>query len=244
MVVGARVHPGETPGSWMMQGFLKAITGDSEAAVELRKRLIFKVIPMVNPDGVIIGNYRSSMAGCDLNRRYDNPDFRFHPTVWAIKNLTEDLQFAKSEWLNGVREDNVMAFIDMHGHSRKKSVFMYGPQVPLHSDKYLKMRVIPRLLSDETDMFRFHSCRFVNEKSKAKAARIVINKECGVMNCYTLEASFHSWFDRDNVNFEFTPERYEEMGAALVESLWVYMQMKEEDDRQRNEKRVNKVTRA
>jgi murein tripeptide amidase MpaA len=57
----------------------------------LYMRIIFKIIPMVNPDGVIIGNYRSSMAGCDLNRRYDEPDFRFHPTVWSIKNMCDDL---------------------------------------------------------------------------------------------------------------------------------------------------------
>lgn len=27
---------------------------------------------MSNPDGVIIGNYRTSMAGSDLNRKYLN----------------------------------------------------------------------------------------------------------------------------------------------------------------------------
>lgn len=27
----------------------------------------------------------------------------------------------------------------MHGHSRKKNVFIYGPYYPLHNDKYLKM---------------------------------------------------------------------------------------------------------
>ncbi len=28
---------------------------------------------MLNPDGVINGNYRCSLAGCDLNRRWKNP---------------------------------------------------------------------------------------------------------------------------------------------------------------------------
>lgn len=32
-VISGRVHPGETPSSWMMQGFLKYITGDSHQAV-------------------------------------------------------------------------------------------------------------------------------------------------------------------------------------------------------------------
>lgn len=91
MIIGSRVHPGESPASWMMQGFLKAICSDSQAAVQLRKRIIFKIIPMVNVDGVIVGNYRASCAGIDLNRKYDRPDFRFHPIVWSIKNLTETL---------------------------------------------------------------------------------------------------------------------------------------------------------
>ncbi len=52
----------------MMQGFLKFITSNDNEAVELRKRIIFKIIPMINPDGVIVGNYRTSMSGNDLNR--------------------------------------------------------------------------------------------------------------------------------------------------------------------------------
>tara|TARA_B110000285_G_C14956698_1_gene529571 strand:- start:623 stop:733 length:111 start_codon:yes stop_codon:yes gene_type:complete len=31
-------------------------------------------------------------------------------------------------------ENTVMAFIDMHGHSRKKNVFMYGPEFPIHDN--------------------------------------------------------------------------------------------------------------
>ena len=68
IIVGARVHPGESNASFIMQGFLKFITGPSIEAVNLRKRVVFKVIPMTNPDGVIAGNYRTSLSGNDLNR--------------------------------------------------------------------------------------------------------------------------------------------------------------------------------
>jgi murein tripeptide amidase MpaA len=37
-------------------------------ANELRKRVIFKIVPMLNPDGVIVGNNRTSFIGKDVNR--------------------------------------------------------------------------------------------------------------------------------------------------------------------------------
>jgi len=36
----------------------------------MRKKINFYIIPMVNPDGVIIGNSRTSIAGKDLNRQF------------------------------------------------------------------------------------------------------------------------------------------------------------------------------
>ena len=62
------MHPGETVASFIMQGFLDFITGYSQEAIDLRKRIVFKIVPMINPDGVIVGNYRSSLSGNDLNR--------------------------------------------------------------------------------------------------------------------------------------------------------------------------------
>ena len=34
----------------------------------------FVLIPILNPDGVVCGNYRNSIAGVDLNRQWINPD--------------------------------------------------------------------------------------------------------------------------------------------------------------------------
>jgi len=38
--------------------------------MELRNRINFWIIPMANPDGVVLGNTRTSAAGKDLNRQF------------------------------------------------------------------------------------------------------------------------------------------------------------------------------
>ena len=53
----------------MFSGILHYLTGDTEAAETLRKLFIFKIVPMLNPDGVIVGNTRCNLAGADLNRQ-------------------------------------------------------------------------------------------------------------------------------------------------------------------------------
>jgi murein tripeptide amidase MpaA len=65
-----RVHPGETQASFMIQGVIDFLISDRPEAVILRDKFIFKIIPMLNPDGVIHGNYRCDLSGMDLNRRW------------------------------------------------------------------------------------------------------------------------------------------------------------------------------
>ena len=61
--ISARVHPGETCGSWAMKGIIDFLTGNSAEARVLRDHFVFKIVPMLNPDGVINGNYRFSLVG-------------------------------------------------------------------------------------------------------------------------------------------------------------------------------------
>lgn len=86
----------------------------------LRKTYVFKIIPMLNPDGVINGNYRCSLAGVDLNRRWKFPSDILQPTIFHTKKLIK--KFAS--------ERRVDLVCDLHGHSRKKSIFMYGCNIP------------------------------------------------------------------------------------------------------------------
>lgn len=44
---------------------------------------------MLNPDGVIVGNYRCSLTGRDLNRNYKTGLRDFFPSVWHTRNMVE-----------------------------------------------------------------------------------------------------------------------------------------------------------
>jgi murein tripeptide amidase MpaA len=87
IVLTARVHPGESTSSWVMRGILNFLTGNSEQAIKLRDKYIFKIVPMLNPDGVALGNNRCNLSGVDLNRQWDAPEGRFHPTIEATKKM-------------------------------------------------------------------------------------------------------------------------------------------------------------
>ncbi|KAJ1447344.1 hypothetical protein M885DRAFT_196885 [Pelagophyceae sp. CCMP2097] len=104
----------------MMRGCVDFLTSKDPRAVKLRDAFVFKIVPMLNPDGVINGNYRSSLAGEDLNRRYAQPSATLQPTVFAVKQLLRATHEARG----------VLLYVDMHGHSRRKNIFFYGCAEP------------------------------------------------------------------------------------------------------------------
>lgn len=62
------MHPGESNASFIVEGIIDFLMSDQQEAMLLRDKYVFKIVPMLNPDGVIVGNYRCSLGGYDLNR--------------------------------------------------------------------------------------------------------------------------------------------------------------------------------
>jgi murein tripeptide amidase MpaA len=60
----------------------------SDEMKEIRRRCIFKIIPMMNPDGVICGNYRTNLGGFDLNRQFRKSiDDQIFPEIKSILEI-------------------------------------------------------------------------------------------------------------------------------------------------------------
>lgn len=87
VAVMARVHPGATPASFVCQGLMELLISSHPIAVTLRQHVIFKIIPMLNPDGVYLGNYRSNIMGVDLNRCWHATTLWAHPALHAAKDM-------------------------------------------------------------------------------------------------------------------------------------------------------------
>lgn len=48
---------------------------------------VFKIVPFLNPDGVVNGHYRSDTLGQNLNRVYISPNIQTQPSIYAVRKL-------------------------------------------------------------------------------------------------------------------------------------------------------------
>ena len=152
IIITGRVHPGETQASYIVEGMLLFLVSDDEVARYLRNNFVFKIIPMLNPDGVLIGNYRCSLSGVDLNRQWIAPSMKMCPENCATKMMMRKT----------LESRDILFYCDVHGHSRSKNLFMYGCSNQ-RADR-LKERIFPLLFQKNTDFFSFDLCSFVIQK--------------------------------------------------------------------------------
>ena len=112
-----RVHPGETPASHALSGFLDFVVSAAPDAAALRREVTFVVVPMLNPDGCAAGNYRADSLGADLNRRWADCSATREPTLHAAKALIERYARDPTHALD--------FFVDVHAHTSSRASFVY-----------------------------------------------------------------------------------------------------------------------
>lgn len=219
MVITARVHSGETVSSFMMCGVLEFLLGNTREARILRKKFIFKIVPMLNPDGVRYGNYRCSLIGVDLNRRWEKPNRQLHPTIYYTKKMIEVFS----------EHHTLLMCCDLHGHTRKRNVFMYGCAIKsmdcLTLRRNLMAKVIPVEMSKRSKFFTFKDCHFRLEKSKNSTARIVLYKDFNITHSYTMEASFFGPLNKkfQVENYHMNEKDLQSVGESLCKTCLIFV---------------------
>ncbi|GMF17337.1 unnamed protein product [Phytophthora fragariaefolia] len=209
--ITSRVHPGESQASWMMRGVIDFLLGSSDVARVLRRMFVFQIIPMLNPDGVYYGNSRCGLSACDLNRQWQTPSKALHPTIFHAKELL----------LKERSSRGVAFYCDMHGHSRKKNVFMYGCDTKRKPNP--AAREFAKLFSTQQiakKYISFPDCSFKVSKDKETTARVVVANELKISWSFTLEASFCGANYGELQNMHFNTKHLREAGASLCKTLF------------------------
>ncbi|XP_076379522.1 cytosolic carboxypeptidase 1 isoform X3 [Megalopta genalis] len=186
----SRVHPGESNASWVMHGTLKALLSNNAYASSLRDDYIFKIVPMLNIEGVVNGCNRYGLTNEDLNRRWSNPNRVLHPVIYHTKGLME--------YCTRVLQRPPHVFVDYHGHSRRKNVFLFGCSRSgswsaadrAKPDQPVQYLMLPHLMQRISPAFALPLCSFKVERNKESTARVAIWRQLGVSRSYTMETSF------------------------------------------------------
>ncbi|XP_076751692.1 cytosolic carboxypeptidase 1 isoform X2 [Xylocopa sonorina] len=186
----SRVHPGESNASWVMHGTLEALLGNTPYAAGLRDDYVFKIVPMLNIEGVVNGCNRYGLTNEDLNRRWSNPNQVLHPVIYHTKGLLE--------YCTRVAQRPPYVFVDYHGHSRRKNVFLFGCSRSgswsaadrAKPDQPAQYLMLPHLMQRISPAFALPLCSFKVERNKESTARVAIWRQLGVSRSYTMESSF------------------------------------------------------
>jgi hypothetical protein len=218
------VHPGESNGSYVIQGVLEYLLSNDPGAKNLRKNFIFKIVPMLNPDGVIRGNFRMNILGKDLNRMWDEPTEETCPTIFnTVKMIKKTLD-----------SRDIYFFCDFHGHSNKHNFFLYSCKSKYDYLQLDENTIIPNpqkykltfyelvfqfILNRENTFLDRFSCTNKIIPSKTKTSRAILKTKYNVDFSYCLESSIAAMKTKEGNTIPFTINTYKKIGKDFCIAL-------------------------
>jgi hypothetical protein len=237
--VSCRVHPGETPAQHVYNGLADFLmdTSDPRAAA-LRNRYVFKLVPMLNPDGVARGHYRTDTLGQNLNRFYHDPSPDLHPTIFAAKRYV----------VERAKEGQVHMYIDLHAHATRRGCFIFGNNTST-TESLVETLLFSKLISMNSPHFDFNQCNYTEQNmqrkdkrdglSKSGSGRVGIYRETGLTHIYTLECNYNTGLTVNAIKAasgkgerlaspardasvqagRYTQDDFEQLGRALCASM-------------------------
>ncbi len=217
----ARQHSAETTSSYSTEALMDYILSEEEGARALRANTVINVVPMVNPDGVIAGNYRQNRTGRNLNRKWDgSANAATSPEVLVIKEAID-------EWVSdGYSYD---MFLDIHSTSGANPHFAFhaaaGVQPSLYHDPpnyHAHTRQWLSLVNDHAP--HFHPTRGASTSTNQQLAYHNQRIQYGVL-AFTPEGAYNRQNYGPTPNAWMTPQQHYEVGVAMAKAIVDYYEL-------------------
>ncbi|CAE7615101.1 agbl5 [Symbiodinium natans] len=172
--VSARVHPGETPASFMLEGLLDFLASAGPEATELLRQYVVHLVPVLNPDGVAFGHHRLDMRAENLNRVYGKATLEHHPSIVAAQKAC----LCAHEHQGGLR-----LYLDLHAHSNRRGAFLLAD-----AGRDAEARLFGWALGRCCNIFEYSQSDF--SESKRGTGKSTIAKMTGNPLCFTVECHY------------------------------------------------------
>lgn len=207
----ARQHSGETPGSWVLDGFLRRMKQAGE-----RAPLIWTV-PLTNIDGVVQGDYGKDNFPYDLNR------------AWGIVPMRHETRVCMADLLRWRERCRPLLCLDFHAPSGGENAGVYAFLPPVSAEAELMQAILrwaERFSMALTDQYAASPFgRFANYPSRWETPTFTAYcaQQLGIPSL-----SFETPYAEIR-GLVLTPVEYREIGSRLADSIIQFLA--EQDER-------------
>jgi hypothetical protein len=110
----ARTHPNEVQGTWVTNEMIKQLLAENDTAAVLRRRYLFVIMPMYNPDGVELGLARQNANNIDIESN------------WSSASPQKEVLVLRSQFIQQMAKPNPMRImLNMHSAYACTRYFVY-----------------------------------------------------------------------------------------------------------------------
>lgn len=219
--ITARQHPGETMAQWLVEGLLERLLDPQDALARLLlDKVVFYVVPNMNPDGAYRGHLRTNAKGVNLNREWANPSMENSPEVYLVKQAMQGT--------------GIDMFLDVHGDEALPYNFVAGCEGNPNYDERLKSLedTFKQAFINATPEFQdeFGYEKDAPGESNLSIATNAIGHEFDCL-AYTLEMPFKDNVENPDSVYGWSPARCKQLGEdALVAMLAVVNKLEEQNE--------------
>lgn len=150
VLITARSTPSDSTASFCLKGFIESYLQDNSCLGSfMRQKLVLVVVPLLNPDGVLLGNFSNGVAGHPLEEYLDEECKEIFPEIHYLKRYLSKLKSAGDELVCSIHIESTS---QSHNSYMRTTIPTSSPE-----DKIAKIG-LPALMHEWSSFFDIDKC--------------------------------------------------------------------------------------